>query len=64
VTPAGVPLTNQQIEGETRTHSAVMDGRQLQWLLEPTIPLNDRFCFCTDADGNEWSVHEPPDAAR
>ncbi|HEY7042438.1 MAG TPA: glyoxalase superfamily protein [Nocardioidaceae bacterium] len=38
-----------------RQHSvAVSDIQQYPW---------GRFCFFADPDGNEWSVHEPPDAA-
>ena len=49
-------LTDQQIEHETRTLFAVMDGLQLQWLLDPSVSLAGAFRSYLDQALTRWRV--------
>ena len=48
------PMTDEQIEIEARGVVALMDGMQLQWLLDPSLPLVQMFQAQLDTILKRW----------
>lgn len=53
-----LPMTDEQIETEVRGVYALMDGIQLQWLLNPTIDLVGVFKTCLGHTLSRWTGRE------
>ena len=59
-----VPMDDEQIEIEARCIFALMDGMQLQWLLNPSLPLVQMFQVQLDTILERWTrgagLRKPP----
>lgn len=49
------PMTDEQIEIEARGVFALMDGMQLQWLLDPSVPVVQMFQAQLDTIIERWT---------
>jgi AcrR family transcriptional regulator len=49
------PMDDHQIEVEARAVFALMDGMQLQWLLDPSLPVAEMFGAQLDTIIERWS---------
>ena len=59
-----VPMDDEQIEIEARGIFALMDGMQLQWLLDPSLPVVQMFQVQLDTILERWTrgakLRKPP----
>ena len=59
-----LPMDDKQLEVESRSVFALMDGLQLQWLLDPSIDAAQAFEIQLDALVDQWHGAVPARPAK